>query len=108
MKSPYIIMPSRLTAENGAKYHLSSKFLVRTEMACPECGGDGLGAPYLHAQGQSPCVPCNGTGYVDVSINIPWSTIKEIYASAVDLLGCPAPRLTRWQHLKAAILGDKK
>lgn len=69
-----IIMPRELTAENGAKALLQGEFFVEADDICPNCEGDG-------------CDECDDTGYVQCLVMIPWSTIKEIYAVAVDGLG---------------------
>lgn len=69
-----IIMPCELTAENGAKSLLMGEFFVETDDICPNCEGDG-------------CDECDNIGFVPCFIQIPWSTIKKIYATAVDGLG---------------------
>lgn len=105
-----ILMPKGLTAENGAKAALLGQFREwLPEQECPECEGDGLGPACPHAEGESRCEMCGGTGEVSGHILVSWANIKAIYRGAVDLLGEPVPaprRLTRWQHLKAAIFGE--
>lgn len=87
-----ILMPKRLTAENGAKAALSGEFKVLGgEYQCPECEGDGLGPACPHAEGESTCEVCQGAGTVRDEVAVPWDVIKPIYAAAVDLLGKPGP-----------------
>lgn len=71
-------MPSRLTAENGAKALLSGEFFVtvESELFC-DCG-------------EEDCEECEQTELYDLQSTceepIPWTTIKEIYAKAVEHL----------------------
>ena len=67
----HVLMPKSLTAENGAKAALMGEFYEIIQMDCPECKGDG-------------CDECGGVGSFEQPVNISWSTIKEIYASAVE------------------------
>jgi len=67
-----LVMPRRLTAENGAKAAMIGEFFVYHNTTCPDCLGDG-------------CEDCNGIGGFSQQIPIPWTTIKEIYAKAVSL-----------------------
>jgi hypothetical protein len=74
-----IMMPYRLTAENGAKAALSGEFHV--QVAVPNldyCGCDA-----------EDCDACNSDteqyGVMDVPVS--WTLIKQIYTAAVDLLG---------------------
>ena len=58
-----VLMPESLTAENGAKAALSGEFYMDVLMA------DGAG------------------GEIFVKVPVSWTTIKEIYKKAVELLG---------------------
>ncbi|PKH21437.1 hypothetical protein CIG19_16695 [Enterobacterales bacterium CwR94] len=64
-------VPRALTAENGAKAALSGEFKVTRSVWCTECGGEG-------------CTDCNDRGEWEQEITIPWPTIKEIYAAAIQ------------------------
>lgn len=69
-----ILMPNALTAENGAKGLMIGEFKeFAGEVQCPECDGYG-----------GECEACHGSGEVDIYANISWTTIKQIYAKAVD------------------------
>ena len=70
------VMPTKLTEENGAKAALMGEFSVSLPEYCVYCSGQG-------------CEDCDGSGQVTRKINVPWITIKEIYAKAVELLGEP-------------------
>ncbi|UIF90909.1 hypothetical protein KAF44_32505 [Cupriavidus necator] len=74
-------MPSALTAENGAKALLSGEFHETFSSACPACGGDVE---------EDDCGVCEGSGTVEIRIPVSWTTIKAIYAMAVEHLGSPA------------------
>lgn len=75
----YVKMPSELTAENGAKYHLIGEFHEAVTMTCHDCGGEG------DIDGE-PCEECDSVGTFVVKVPIHWTTIKEIYAKAVEHL----------------------
>ncbi len=66
-----VIMPRKLTAENGAKHALSGEFFVETREECHECGGCG-------------CEDCGEDGSLEVRLAIDWTTIKEIYSKTVE------------------------
>ena len=73
MPDDYVKMPRALTAENGAKSALMGEFFIHRSVTCPECGGEG-------------CEDCKGIGGWSEPVAVDWTTIKEIYAKAVDLL----------------------
>lgn len=75
--SDTVIMPKELTAENGAKSLLSGEFFVDVEDQCLEYGD------ICHDVN---CEDCQGTGVIHSKIPINWTTIKEIYAMAVEHL----------------------
>lgn len=66
------LMPSELTAENGAKAALMGEFTEEASMPCTECFGD------------DECENCDGSGRILVEAPISWTTIKSIYAKAVE------------------------
>ncbi|MET3815389.1 ead/Ea22-like family protein [Pantoea sp. UYEF8] len=65
-------MPLRLTAENGAKAALMGEFTEETSIPCTECFGD------------DECENCDGSGRILVEVPVSWTTIKSIYAKAVE------------------------
>lgn len=67
----YVLMPLKLTAENGAKYALSGEFHVLHRVTCHECGGEG-------------CSDCDDEGSFEEKIMIGWDDIKDIYRAAVE------------------------
>lgn len=71
MPETMVNVPHNLTAENGAKAALIGEFYVNYEVNCTECDGDG-------------CEDCNNEGVWIVKRPIPWTTIKEIYAAAIQ------------------------
>jgi hypothetical protein len=70
------MMPRELTAENGAKSALLGEFSIDLPMKC-WCDGENEG-----------CAVCGGSGEYMQPVNVPWTTIKEIYAAAVKQYGC--------------------
>ncbi len=79
MNEEPVTMPRRLTAENGAKALMIGEFKEAVNMDCPECYGEG------NIDGE-PCEDCDSCGSFVVYVPIHWTTIKEIYAKAVDHL----------------------
>lgn len=75
-KPATVMMPRALTAENGAKAAMIGEFSIPVTVGCPSCAGIGRSCPV-----------CNGSGAVRRSVDVPWTTIKEIYAKAVETLG---------------------
>ncbi|HBY4911951.1 TPA: hypothetical protein MM099_000008 [Klebsiella pneumoniae] len=68
----YVMVPMRLTAENGAKGALSGEFSETKFVNCPECFGD------------DECETCDGSGRIEITVPVTWTTIKEIWAKGVD------------------------
>lgn len=68
----YVMVPMRLTAENGAKGALSGEFSETRFVNCPECFGD------------DECETCDGSGKIEITVPVTWSTIKEIWAKGVE------------------------
>jgi len=71
MKTKTVMMPCELTAENGAKSALIGEFSINFPMKCC-CGGE-----------DEDCEVCGGAGEYTQPVNVPWTTIKEIYKAAV-------------------------
>lgn len=78
METKTVIMPRELTAENGAKAALMGEFSIEFPMMCSACDFHGA---------DDECEVCGGTGEYMHPVNVPWTTIKEIYAAAVKHLG---------------------
>ncbi|MCZ3534391.1 hypothetical protein LRS35_25065 [Klebsiella variicola] len=68
----YVMVPMRLTAENGAKGALSGEFSETKFANCPECFGD------------DECETCDGSGRIEITVPVTWTTIKEIWAKGVE------------------------
>lgn len=68
----YVMVPMRLTAENGAKGALSGEFSETKFVNCPECFGD------------DECETCDGSGRFEITVPVTWTTIKEIWAKGVE------------------------
>lgn len=68
----YALVPIRLTAENGAKGLLSGEFSETKFISCPECFGD------------DECETCDGSGRIEITVPVSWTTIKEIWAKGVE------------------------
>ncbi|VDA37292.1 hypothetical protein BANRA_03884 [Klebsiella quasipneumoniae] len=68
----YAMVPMRLTAENGAKGALSGEFSETKFVNCPECFGD------------DECETCDGSGRIEITAPVTWTTIKEIWAKGVE------------------------
>lgn len=68
----YVMVPMRLTAENGAKGALSGEFSETKFVNCQECFGD------------DECETCDGSGRIEITVPVSWTTIKEIWAKGVE------------------------
>ncbi|HBU6148607.1 TPA: hypothetical protein NIU82_003888 [Klebsiella oxytoca] len=68
----YVLVPMRLTAENGAKGALSGEFSETKFINCPECFGD------------DECETCDGSGRIEIKVPVSWTTIKEIWIKGVE------------------------
>lgn len=68
----YVMVPMRLTAENGAKSALSGEFSETKFVNCPECFGD------------DECETCDGSGKIEITVPVSWTNIKEIWAKGVE------------------------
>lgn len=70
----YVLVPKKLTAENGAKGVLSGEFSETKFINCPECFGD------------DDCETCDGSGRIEITVPVTWTTIKAIWAKGVEHL----------------------
>ncbi|MHB2363352.1 hypothetical protein ACYCBU_18570 [Klebsiella pneumoniae] len=68
----YVMVPMRLTAENGAKGVLSGEFSETKFVNCPECFGD------------DECETCDGSGRIEIKVPVSWTTIKDIWIKGVE------------------------
>lgn len=68
----WVMVPMRLTAENGAKGLLSGEFSETKFINCPECFGD------------DECETCDGSGRIEITVPVTWTTIKEIWAKGIE------------------------
>ena len=68
----YVLVPKKLTAENGAKSVLSGEFSETKFINCPECFGD------------DECETCDGSGRIEITVPVTWTTIKEIWAKGAE------------------------
>lgn len=68
----YVLVPMRLTAENGAKGALSGEFSETKFVNCPECFGD------------DECETCDGSGRIEITVPVTWTTIKAIWVKGVE------------------------
>ena len=73
----YVAMPKALTAENGAKGLLIGEFSVEADLTCSACY---FGIP------KDDCEVCGGEVEYRQFFPIDWTTIKAIYAKAVEHL----------------------
>lgn len=71
-----VIMPSELTAENGAKKLLIGDFYEEITTPCPHC--------FNEDPEDSDCQECDGRAEFHERVYVSWSTIKEIYKKAVE------------------------
>lgn len=72
LPSGYALVPCKLTAENGAKSCMSGEFTEQTEISCPECFGD------------DECETCDGSGMIEVTVPVSWTTIKDIWVKGIE------------------------
>ncbi|EDZ5942495.1 hypothetical protein GOE48_18535 [Salmonella enterica] len=68
----YVLVPKKLTAENGDKGVLSGEFSETKFINCPECFGD------------DDCETCDGSGRIEITVPVTWTTIKAIWAKGVE------------------------
>lgn len=68
----YVLVPKKLTAENGAKSVLSGEFSETKFINCPECFGD------------DDCETCDSSGRIEITVPVTWTTIKAIWTKGVE------------------------
>ncbi|HAV8888687.1 TPA: hypothetical protein JLE41_002030 [Escherichia coli] len=68
----WVMVPKRLTAENGAKGALFGEFSETTFISCLECFGD------------DDCDTCDGSGRIEIKVPVTWSTIKSIWDKGIE------------------------
>ncbi|HFT8208091.1 TPA: DUF551 domain-containing protein [Citrobacter freundii] len=68
----YVMVPKKLTAENGAKGELSGEFSETKFINCPECFGE------------DECETCDGSGRLEITVPVTWTTIKAIWDKGVE------------------------
>ncbi len=76
----WVVVPKKLTAENGAKGVLSGEFSETTFISCPECFGD------------DDCETCDGSGRIEIKVPVSWTTIKTIWAKGCEYFSIVAPQ----------------
>ena len=76
----WVIVPKKLTAENGAKGSLSGEFSETTFISCLECFGD------------DDCETCDGSGRIEIKVPVSWTTIKTIWAKGCEYFSIVAPQ----------------
>ena len=67
-----VVLPKKLTAENGAKYLLLGEFYSEVVVSCEDCYGD-----------DDSCHQCKGSGSITMRVPVSWTTIKAIYDKIV-------------------------
>ncbi|HBC1013424.1 TPA: hypothetical protein IGZ65_005211 [Escherichia coli] len=76
----WVIVPKKLTAENGAKGVLSGEFSETTFISCPECFGD------------DDCDTCDGSGRIEIKVPVTWTTIKSIWDKGIAYFSAEPPQ----------------
>ncbi|HGF6459119.1 TPA: ead/Ea22-like family protein [Escherichia coli] len=76
----WVIVPKKLTAENGAKGVLSGEFSETTFISCPECFGD------------DDCDICDGSGRIEIKVPVTWTTIKSIWDKGIAHFAAKPPQ----------------
>lgn len=70
-----VLLPYRLTAENGAKTLLSGVFYETITQTCPDCHADDP---------DYDCEICGGKVEYEQNVMVSWDTIKQIWTAAAD------------------------
>ncbi|EOV3596643.1 DUF550 domain-containing protein [Escherichia coli] len=76
----WVMVPKKLTAENGAKGVLSGEFSETTFISCPECFGD------------DDCDTCDGSGRIEIKVPVTWTTIKSIWDKGIAHFAAKPPQ----------------
>ena len=90
----WVIVPKKLTAENGAKGVLSGEFSETTFISCPECFGD------------DDCDTCDGSGRIEIKVPVTWTTIKSIWDKGIAHLQQNRRRRLTVANLQLAVKGE--
>lgn len=77
----WVMVPKKLTAENGAKGVLSGEFSETTFISCPECFGD------------DDCDTCDGSGRIEIKVPVTWTTIKSIWDKGIAHFAAKPPQV---------------
>lgn len=81
----FVLVPRRLTAENGAKAALMGEFHVEQIIDCPDCDEhSGISEDEV-------CETCGDSGTVVQRLAVPWGTIKEIWRKAIKVVSAHRP-----------------
>lgn len=80
MKDEFVIVPKKLTAENGAKSALLGEFNEKVIIDCDVCDGAG----HIHDE---VCEECDGAGNYCYIVPVSWATIKAIWDKAIATVG---------------------
>ncbi|EHB7730160.1 DUF551 domain-containing protein [Escherichia coli] len=80
----WVMVPKRLTAENGAKGALSGEFSETTFISCLECFGD------------DDCDTCDGSGRIEIKVPVTWSTIKSIWDKGIEYFAAKPSQEVKW------------
>ena len=75
--SESVLLPRRLTAENGAKSLLMGEFSETIIISRPRC---------LDMDENENCIFCDNSGEIENKVFIQWDTIKNIYKKIVENL----------------------
>ncbi len=76
----WVMVPKKLTTENGAKGVLSGEFSETTFISCPECFGD------------DDCDTCDGSGRIEIKVPVTWTTIKSIWDKGIAHFAAKPPQ----------------
>lgn len=74
----FVVVPARLTAENGAKGLLSGEFHERSFHTCDECDGEG------YDDSGDACEVCDGSCTIEQKVTVSWDNIKAIHRRMVE------------------------
>lgn len=79
----FVMLPAKLTAENGAKAALMGEFHEPIEVDCPLCEGGQF-------DNDDGCPECGGEWVVSDEVTVSWDTIKRIHEAVVrHFVGAP-------------------
>lgn len=81
----WVMVPRRLTAENGAKGLLSGELHETVRRTCDDCQGEGYDDDGVA------CEICNGECGFDEKVPVSWATIKRLHDMVVANLSAPQP-----------------